>query len=199
MRCPVLPDSRLFPAEKRLSSIHTCLPSSPGKRAGTVRALPRGTDYRNPARNREVTTKRCCKSALQASVNWTNRRRHRRESGALLLCLITFCSSTAASDWHPASDITHTAESYLEQRMNSTASGTTVAASGFDNRNRLARCDQPLVGFLRDGVEPRSRTIVGVRCPGSRPWKVYVPVDVVVMTNVLVASRALPRGHVFDE
>ena len=36
---------------------------------------------------------------------------------------------------------------------------------------------------------------MGVRCSGTKPWKVYVPVDVIVTAKVLVASRTLPRGH----
>lgn len=110
--------------------------------------------------------------------------------------LLLLSGPALAADWHPAKDIRATAESFLVNRMRSTAPGTSVSASGFDNRNRLARCDKPLQGFLNDGVEVRTRTIVGVRCPGSRPWKVYVPVEVVVMTDVLVAARPLTRGHV---
>lgn len=130
--------------------------------------------------------------------NLTNRSIRRRETGAWIACLLAIALPAAANDWHPAKDITATAESFLEHRMSSSAPGTTVATNGFDNRNRLARCDKPLQGFLRNGTELRSRTIVGVRCSGSRPWKVYVPVDVVVLTDVLVAARPLPRGHVLS-
>ena len=37
---------------------------------------------------------------------------------------------------------------------------------------------------------------LGIRCEGRKNWTVYVPVKVGIMGNVLVASRALPRGHV---
>ena len=49
--------------------------------------------------------------------------------------------------------------------------------------------------FLRRGTKIASRTIVGVRCNGAKPWKVYVPVNVIVTDDVLVARRTLPRGH----
>jgi flagella basal body P-ring formation protein FlgA len=42
-------------------------------------------------------------------------------------------------------------------------------------------------------VQPR--TIVGVRCTGSKPWKVYVPVDVVTLATVYTAGATLPKGH----
>jgi flagella basal body P-ring formation protein FlgA len=37
-----------------------------------------------------------------------------------------------------------------------------------------------------------------VRCAGDKPWKVYLPVDVIVTETVLVASRTLPRGHILS-
>lgn len=48
---------------------------------------------------------------------------------------------------------------------------------------------------MRRGAKIGARTIIGVRCSGSKPWKVYVPVDVVVTVPVYTASRTLPRGH----
>ncbi len=123
----------------------------------------------------------------------------RHQSGGLarllpVLALVP-CAAATAIDWHPTDDIARTAEAFLARHMNS-GPDTTVAASTLDTRHRLARCDRPLQGFLRDGVEVARRTIVGVRCAGTRPWKVYVPVEVAVSATVLVASRPLPRGHV---
>ena len=48
---------------------------------------------------------------------------------------------------------------------------------------------------MRRGAEIGARSIVGVRCTGSKPWKVYVPVDVIVTKAVVTAARPLPRGH----
>jgi len=39
------------------------------------------------------------------------------------------------------------------------------------------------------------RTIVGVRCTGSKPWKVFLPVFVAVMDKVLIARRSMPRVY----
>ena len=96
---------------------------------------------------------------------------------------------------HPIDDITATAEAFLKERMGTRDASSSVSAAGFDTRHQLPRCDMPLQGFLRRGMEVQPRTIVGVRCSGSRPWKVYVPVDIVVTASVLVTKRALPRGH----
>jgi flagella basal body P-ring formation protein FlgA len=101
----------------------------------------------------------------------------------------------AAAAHHPVSEITQAAEGYLERRIAKTGRRVTPRAGKLDPRLRLARCERPLEGFLRTGSETGSRTVVGVRCSGSSPWKVYVPVDLVEMRPVLVARQALPRGH----
>jgi flagella basal body P-ring formation protein FlgA len=105
-------------------------------------------------------------------------------------------AGTTAQDWEPTENIAAAAEQYLRDRIGPAAPRTTVQAGMLDSRHRLARCSQPLEPFLRRGTRIAARTIVGVRCAGEKPWKVYVPVDVVVTDKVLVARRTLPRGHV---
>ncbi|MDH3532860.1 MAG: flagellar basal body P-ring formation chaperone FlgA [Gammaproteobacteria bacterium] len=112
------------------------------------------------------------------------------------VALLTPGTDAAAKQaWQPTEDITATAESYLQHKTGRAANRTTLHAGTLDARHRLPLCDQPLEGFMRRGARISSRTIVGVRCNGSKPWKVYVPVDVVVMANVLTARHVLPRGH----
>lgn len=104
-----------------------------------------------------------------------------------------------AEEHQPVAEITQAARQFLEDRIAETGRHVQPRAGKLDPRLRLARCDLPLQGFLRNGEEIGRRTIVGVRCSGSIPWKVYVPVDLVEMRPVLVARRALPRGHLLSE
>jgi flagella basal body P-ring formation protein FlgA len=108
-------------------------------------------------------------------------------------------AGTTAQEWEPTEKIAAAAEQYLRDRIGSAARRTTVQAGMLDSRHRLALCSQPLEPFLRRGSKIAARTIVGVRCAGKKPWKVYVPVDVVVTDQVLVARRTLPRGHLLVE
>jgi len=39
---------------------------------------------------------------------------------------------------------------------------------------------------------------VGVRCNGKHAWTIYVPVSVKVMTEVIIAKRALERGTIIS-
>ncbi len=134
------------------------------------------------------------------------RDRHKPDTAGLarrvprLAVLLLAAGMATAADWHDPAAISAAAEQYLRERLSAPDAGDTrLSAQGFDQRLRLAACDRPLEGFMRPGTRIGARTIVGVRCPGSRPWKVYVPVEMTVSTSVWVASRPLPRGHVLAE
>ena len=105
-------------------------------------------------------------------------------------------AQTGTPQWQPVDDIAATAESFLSARAGVFAGDTRVQASPLDARHRLAYCDEPLQAFLRSGTDIAARTIVGVRCTGRKPWKVYVPVNVVVTAKVLVARQTLLKGQV---
>ena len=105
----------------------------------------------------------------------------------------------ANAEWQPVGDITAAAETFLSHNIGQQPGATSVAADYFDSRHKLARCSEPLQGFLRRGTEIRARTIVGVRCTGPKPWKVYVPVNVIVTRAIAVAADNLPRSHVLTK
>ncbi len=121
------------------------------------------------------------------------------------LCAAAFpvAGSGAPASWHSTADIAAVAEAYLLERLGGTPAGTRhggtrVKAGMLDARLKLTACDAPLQGFLRAGSRIGQKTIVGVRCPGSRPWKLYVPVVVETRSRVWVARRPLPRGHLLE-
>ena len=116
-------------------------------------------------------------------------------AAAIAVILAIGSDALAGQSWQPIADIAATAETYARARAADKAGMTAVRAGALDPRHRLPLCDAPLEGFMRRGAEIDARSIVGVRCTGSKPWKVYVPVDVIVTASVLTADRPLPRGH----
>ena len=70
-----------------------------------------------------------------------------------------------------------------------------VEVGRLDSRLRLVACDQPLEGYDSPNGLSGGRGVVGVRCNGSKPWKIYVPVKVALMEAVVVSRRALVRGQ----
>jgi flagella basal body P-ring formation protein FlgA len=69
-----------------------------------------------------------------------------------------------------------------------------VQAGHLDNRLRLAACGQPLQTFSPPGKRLLGKVTVGVRCDGDKPWTLYVPLNVSVMSQVVVAKTELTRG-----
>ena len=116
-------------------------------------------------------------------------------AAAITVVLAIGTDAFAGQAWQPIDEIAAAAESYLRTHSGSKSGTTTIRAGTLDPRHRLPLCDAPLEGFMRRGARIDARTIVGVRCTGSKPWKVYVPVDVVVTAQILTAERPLPRGH----
>jgi flagella basal body P-ring formation protein FlgA len=134
---------------------------------------------------------------LTACVNGRHEFDARRMAKGCAVMLISLAAGANATPqaWQTPETIAAAAEQFLSKRIGKAARRTTVQAGTLDSRHRLALCSQPLEPFLRRGAKIEARTIVGVRCSGDKPWKVYVPVDVVVTDKVLVARRTLPRGH----
>lgn len=114
---------------------------------------------------------------------------------SLLATLLPAADAAAGQAWQDNDDIRAAAESYLRDRVGKRAGRTTVEAGALDPRHRLPLCDQPLRTFMRRGTEIGPRTIVGVSCDAEKSWTLYVPVNVFVTSEVLVAARTLPRGH----
>jgi len=75
---------------------------------------------------------------------------------------------------------------------------TEVTVGNIDSRLRLARCDAPLEAFLPSGDMHAGTITVGVRCPGTRPWRLYVSGRIRLYRPVVVLRRALVRGAVLS-
>ena len=67
-----------------------------------------------------------------------------------------------------------------------------------DSRLRLARCDQALETYDSPNALSGGRGVVGIRCTGSSPWKLYVPVQIATFNQVVVSRRPLIRNQVLN-
>ena len=122
-------------------------------------------------------------------------KRHLPGFAFLLLLLMPGIHAAADTLWHPVKEITAAAETYLKRTIGPSDDRLVATAGYLDQRLQLPRCTAALEAYLRPGAKVSGRTIVGVRCPGSKPWKVYLPVYVAVMEKVLIARSSMPRGH----
>ena len=66
-------------------------------------------------------------------------------------------------------------------------------------RLQLAACGTTVESKLAPGVQMSGRVMIELRCNGSTPWHLYVPVKVVGTTAVVVAAHALIAGTVLTD
>lgn len=115
---------------------------------------------------------------------------------AALTALITASMARAESgSWQTTESIRAKAESHARSTLSRPGLNVEASVGALDNRLKLARCDQPLQAFTPPNTEIRQNLVIGVRCRGTSPWKVYVPVKLTAKRQVLVTSRPLSRGE----
>ena len=91
----------------------------------------------------------------------------------------------------------HAVSEYL-QRSN-IAGRHEIQINRLDPRLRLPLCDQPLTTTLESPAEPIGRVTLRVRCDGNAPWTVFVPGQVRLYREVVIASRPLKRDNLLTE
>lgn len=132
--------------------------------------------------------------------NLTDARRMLHLLGCGIGLLLAMPGPVAAGEepdtrWHPVADIKSAAENYLKLTVGNSDARIVPTAGHLDPRLQLPRCSAPLAPYIQKGAKRAGRSIVGVRCPGSKPWNIYLPVYIATMEDVLVTSNPLPRGH----
>lgn len=123
-----------------------------------------------------------------------------KKTTLLTILAIGLCApgagALASTDTESHRAILDTARAYLEAQVKARPGKTEIRLGGLDRRLRLARCDRPLEGYLPAGGQLTGNTSVGVRCTGTRPWKLYVPARIAVVERVVVTRGFLARGTV---
>lgn len=113
---------------------------------------------------------------------------------ALLVVVTALWLASNARHAIAASEIASGTRVFIEQQL-LPGGEVEVAVGEPDPRLQLAPCAR-FEPFIPPNAKLWGRTSLGVRCVDGANWTVYLPVQVRVFAPVLVASRALPRGHV---
>ncbi len=96
-------------------------------------------------------------------------------------------------------------EVFLEQAVSDYLQRSNIAGrqeiqiNRLDPRLRLPLCGQPLTTTLESPAEPIGRVTLRVRCDGDTPWTVFVPGQVRLYRQVVIASRPLKRDNLLTE
>lgn len=113
-----------------------------------------------------------------------------------ILILITGNASSAIAASHPLHDIRDAAVQYVRSHFSSSAEDIKIVAQKLDARLLLPQCKSPLEAYLPHGSRVNGNTTVGVRCHGNKPWSVFVPVNVQIYRDIVVASRSLAKNKI---
>ncbi len=113
----------------------------------------------------------------------------------VLLCSIA-PSDTIAADYQSHASIMEAARQHILDQSGDYPSPPEVEVGRLDSRLRLMRCDQPLESYTPQGKIGMGNITVGVRCNGTTPWSLFVPVSVKVMAEIVVAKRGMARGTI---
>lgn len=104
-----------------------------------------------------------------------------------------FLASARAMEYQSPQEIRQTAARFLEGLLENDDAIKRVQIGPIDSRLRLSLCGSPLVPFLPHGATPKGNITVGIRCSGSKPWKLYLSATVKTYREILVLTRGLPR------
>ncbi len=119
--------------------------------------------------------------------------------GMTVLLLAQMGLSSRAADIQDLRSIRDLAARFaVSELADADAGKATVKVAPLDPRLRLAACDKPLQAFAGPSGRKTGNTVVGIRCRGSSPWSLYVPVSIALFRKVVVLSTALPRGSLLQ-
>ncbi len=115
--------------------------------------------------------------------------------GLLLLFIAALPASAEETAIESHDNIRAAAEQHVLERIDDLQGRVEVKVGSLDSRLRLAECDRALETYDSPNALSGGRGVVGVRCEGSNPWKLYVPVRIAVIDEVVVTRRSVVRGE----
>ena len=121
----------------------------------------------------------------------------RRKSAALAVVLIAIAGSGSADEYPAQShdSIREAARQHALAQADNLAGRPEVTVGSLDSRLKLAQCERALETYDSPNGLNGGRGVVGVRCEGGKPWKIYVPVHLALLDTVVVSTRPLVRGQ----
>jgi flagella basal body P-ring formation protein FlgA len=113
---------------------------------------------------------------------------------ALLVTLGTLAAPASAETQHSLEDIRAQVAAFLERETPGNDLSQRVTVTELDPRLRLHPCASPLAMEVT-GENPKSGSVtVRVRCPGPRPWSLFVPARQSLLGTVVVLARPVQPG-----
>ncbi len=88
------------------------------------------------------------------------------------------------------------ARHFLRQQVRPEGGRVEIQVQRPDPRLQLHPCRVAVKAFLPQGARPRGRTTVGLRCPATPGWTLYLSANIRIFRRIPVLKHALRRGAV---
>ncbi|HJV26650.1 MAG TPA: flagellar basal body P-ring formation chaperone FlgA [Aromatoleum sp.] len=122
--------------------------------------------------------------------------RHARSLIALLAIVASTLGAPAQAQQNPE-PVERAARTFLQQQTAALPGKVSIQVTPFDPRNQLPPC-AAIAAFLPPGTRAWGRINLGIRCDSPVTWTAYLPVQITVVADYLVASRALRGGQIIS-
>lgn len=113
----------------------------------------------------------------------------------VLLALVLSAFQVLAEVYQTHEAIYDAARDLVEQSLTINAEHEITFAL-MDPHLNLSICEQPLQAFLATATIKPGRNSIGVRCPGLKPWSLFVSAQVKVFQDVVVLTQSVKRGEI---
>lgn len=115
----------------------------------------------------------------------------------IIILLLAFSVEACARDYEPIDNIRHTIQRYIKSNLLQDKNSD-YEIRHLDQRLKLDKCDQPLEVFDSANTRLIGYSSIGVRCQGSKMWKIHVPIKIIRYSDVLVMRENLSRGSILQ-
>lgn len=113
-----------------------------------------------------------------------------------IICLLFFSTVNANKTYQSHADIFATVQAYLDSHLISSQDVEIKTKIGhLDKRLKLSPCEKPLKSFSNNHSNFGSKISVGIKCEGTKPWSLYVPVNIQRLATVYVAAQPIAKGE----
>jgi len=112
---------------------------------------------------------------------------------AAIACLAMMVAATATARQDPA-PVRQAIEDYLRVQTGGLPGEVSFSFRGLDPGNQLAPCGAFDVS-LAPGARAWGRTNLSVRCLAQDGWSIFVPVQIHVVADYIIAARPLAQGQ----
>ncbi len=119
-------------------------------------------------------------------------------STVIITLWVWMSPAISAAQFQSHASIMDAASQHILDQSSYYPSPPDVIVGRLDNRLRLKQCSEPLESYTPQGNKHMGKITVGIRCNGTTPWSLFVPVTVKVMTKIVVATNDLPRGSIIQ-